>query len=238
VKRYITAGMAVFFASILIFAPASLVTRLVPPTTQLALLEPRGSIWNGTGSVVASGQQLGQLIWQVDVLSLFTLAPRVQWNLVQPLLEIHVTTIGINEVTFAVNGNADLALLAPLLHQYDLFIPGSVTLIDITGVFDVPEETVNELAGTVNWSGGQVRYVLSGQLSESTLPEMNADLSDPLQATVTTPEEPIHLLEAELTATGFIKIGMTKMLTKMLHRPWPGSDPDHAIVLVVEEQIL
>ncbi|NKB97506.1 MAG: hypothetical protein GKR90_03255 [Pseudomonadales bacterium] len=236
-KRYIAAGLAVFLISIIAFAPASLVARFIQPDAQLALLEPRGSVWNGTGLVVASGQQLGQINWTVDTLSLLTLAPRVHWQLEQPLLEIHLTTVGVNRVKFSVNGTADLELLKPLLHQYDLFIPGTINMTDITGIFTVEDETVDELDGTLNWSGGLVRYVLSGQFSESNLPELKAELSAPVKAEVTTHTSPTHLLEAELTNNGFVKIGITKMLTKMLNRPWPGSDPDHAVVLVVEEQL-
>ena len=50
--------------------------------------------------------------------------------------------------------------------------------------------------------------------------------------------EPIRLMQAQITPDGFIKIGISKMFTKVLNRPWPGSDPDHAIVLEVEEQLL
>lgn len=45
------------------------------------------------------------------------------------------------------------------------------------------------------------------------------------------------LLQAQLQDDGFAKVGVTKLLTKMLNRPWPGSDADHEVVLEVEEQV-
>lgn len=45
------------------------------------------------------------------------------------------------------------------------------------------------------------------------------------------------LIEVTLGYDGFVRVGVTKALTNMLNSPWPGNDPDQAIVLQVEEQI-
>ena len=45
------------------------------------------------------------------------------------------------------------------------------------------------------------------------------------------------LLHAELKPDGFAKISVTKYLTKLAGNPWPGGDPDHVVVLEVEEQV-
>jgi hypothetical protein len=92
-------------------------------------------------------------------------------------------------------------------------------------------------AGEISWSGGTVRYTLSGQSSSSTLPPLIAYLGDGVEAVVFAQNAQTPLIKAELLDNGFAKIGITKLLTKILDNPWPGSDPDHAVVLEVEEQV-
>ena len=119
-------------------------------------------------------------------------------------------------------------------------VPGTITLNGVEIGIDVNSQFVNAADGYLEWSGGQVRYILSGILSESFLPKMRANLSAPEQkptAEVFAEGEPIRLMQAQVTDNGFVKIGITKMFTKLLNRPWPGSDPDHAVVLEVEEQL-
>ena len=89
----------------------------------------------------------------------------------------------------------------------------------------------------VTWSGGQVRYILSGRSSTSILPPLVAYLGEGAEATVFAQNGQTPLIKAELLDNGFAKVGITRLLTKMLDNPWPGSEPDHAVVLEVEEQV-
>ena len=66
---------------------------------------------------------------------------------------------------------------------------------------------------------------------------MTADLGPGPVAVAYATGESTPLLQAALTGNGFARIGVTKYLTRLLGQPWPGGDPDHAVVLEVEEQV-
>jgi hypothetical protein len=66
---------------------------------------------------------------------------------------------------------------------------------------------------------------------------MTANLGPGPKAVAYATGESTPLLHAALADNGFVRVGVTKYLTAMLGQPWPGSDPDHAVVLEVEEQV-
>jgi hypothetical protein len=82
-----------------------------------------------------------------------------------------------------------------------------------------------------------VTYLLSGKLYNSALPPMRALLGPGPEAIAFATGDETPLLLARLEPNGFAKVGVTKYLTKILGNPWPGGDPDHAVVLEVEEQV-
>ena len=241
-KRYIAAGLVVFIGCAAAFAPAGLISRNVNAlNTDVALLDPRGTVWNGQANVIAGGNPIGQIAWQLSPWSLLLLNPSADWQLNGPSVELNGDVSGFSQVQTRTNGELDLGLFSPLFNRYDMAIPGTITLHGVEIGIDVNSQFVNAADGYIEWSGGQVRYILSGILSESFLPKMRANLSVAEQkptAEVFAEGEPIRLMQAQVADNGFVKIGITKMFTKLLNRPWPGSDPDHAVVLEVEEQLL
>jgi glycine cleavage system H lipoate-binding protein len=42
---------------------------------------------------------------------------------------------------------------------------------------------------------------------------------------------------AKVAQDGMATVGITKQFTKMLGEPWPGGEPDHAVVLEVGEKL-
>jgi hypothetical protein len=100
-----------------------------------------------------------------------------------------------------------------------------------------PSLAPGEASGTASWSGGYVRYRLSGQSYSGDLPPLEAALGDGLEAYVYPVQEQTPLIRAQLLSNGFAKIGITRLLTRLLNNPWPGSDADHEVVLEVEEQL-
>ena len=104
----------------------------------------------------------------------------------------------------------------------------------------ITDNRPDDARGTVGWSGGSVRYLLSQRRRTVELPALEAQLrfADGLAATVFAAGNSTPLLEAELLDSGFVRIGITKLMTKMLNDPWPGGGPDHEVVLAVEEKIL
>ena len=219
-KRYIFAGLLVFLVSVAAFAPAGLISRNVNNlNAAIALLDPRGTIWNGQANVLATGESIGQLTWQLSPISLLLLSPSADWQLTGTNIGLSGTISGISQINTNTKGELDLALLTPLFNRYDMAVPGMVTLQDVEFEIDTNAQLVTAADGYLEWSGGQVRYILSGILSETLLPKMRANLSAPNQiptAEVFAEGEPVRLIHAQITREGFIKIGITKLFTKLL----------------------
>ena len=57
------------------------------------------------------------------------------------------------------------------------------------------------------------------------------------QLQVLNAEDGALLITGRLTPSGSAAIGITRGFTKLAGQPWPGSDPDHTVVLEVEEQL-
>ena len=240
-KRYLAVGFIVFLFIVIAAIPAGIVARALENIKGLSLVEPRGTLWTGQAHLLIQGRRIGILKWDLIPVSFLSLTPTVVWTLQEKRLSFEGRVSGIEPVTITASGNLDMVLLAPLLKPYDLIVPGTIAAEQVSITFFPETHQFTRTSGKLRWSGGQVRYILSGQRSDAILPPMVADLTtinnQPI-ADIYAEGEPTQLMRAEITAQGTIKIGITKMFTKLLTTPWPGSDPDHAIVLEVEEQIL
>ncbi|MEE2784511.1 MAG: type II secretion system protein N [Pseudomonadota bacterium] len=240
-KRYLAVGFIIFLFVVIAAIPAGIVARSLENIKGLSLVEPRGTLWTGQAHLLIQGRRMGILKWDLIPTSFFSLTPTAVWTLQDKRLSLEGNVSGIEPVTISVSGNVDMALFAPLLKPYDLIVPGTIAAEQVSITFFPGTHQFTQTGGKIRWSGGQVHYILSGQHADAILPPMVADLTttnrQPI-ADIYAEGEPTQLMRAEITAEGTIKIGITKMFTKLLTTPWPGSDPDHAIVLEVEEQIL
>jgi hypothetical protein len=121
------------------------------------------------------------------------------------------------------------------LAPYNISLSGGFTLENVSLLFNsgVPDSA----GGEIHWQGGPIGYRLANENSTGILPPMTAILGPAAEAAVFAEGGQTPLLQAQLQTNGFAKLGVTKLLTKMLNRPWPGSDADHEVVLEVEEQV-
>ena len=133
---------------------------------------------------------------------------------------------------------------------YDISPSGD---LDVSN-FDITNLRLNErmdwpaqidVDGEVRWEGGPVRYRLAGQSFDIVLPPMLGRIESPQEGKdpgwprlrVTNEEDGSLMMTGRLTPTGSAAIGITKGFTRLAGQPWPGSEPDHAVVLEVEEQL-
>jgi hypothetical protein len=240
-KRYILFAAVVFVVLAVAFAPVRLIDRALDNVEQVDMVNASGTLWRGQGQLLVRGAQLGDVGWQFRYASILMLHPSYDWELVQKFGALTGQAgIGLNEADIAATGNFTADLVNAFLHEYEIDITGDFELLPTVIAADTEKRLVHTLDGQLNWSGGRVRYTLGGQLREATLPALNAymqlnDQNQP-QAIVYEVDASSPLIIVSQGAPGFIKVGITKLFTKMLTSPWPGSDPDHAVVLEVEEQ--
>lgn len=239
--RTLVAGVVLFLGFAVALAPASLVRTVVPDGGGVELLEPTGTVWDGAAELYLSGQPAGRLHWDVAPTSLMRGALGYDVTLTGPEHDLAGSiSLGLGSGEATIRGQASAAFANRWLAPYDIDIGGRLDFRDahVRLPYDLRAgASAAGAAGSLAWSGGPVRYVLSGQNNAGTLPPLVAYLGEGLETVVIPDGGQTPLLRAELLPNGFVRIAMTKLLTRLVDNPWPGSQADHEVVLEVEEQL-
>ena len=232
-------GVLAFLAFCVAFAPARLAVPVLERIPDARLSATSGTVWNGSGQLHFRGRDRGRVAWSVRPLSLLTLAPGIDWAWTAQGLELDGDLqLGGNRIAVTTSGRVGSAAINPWLARYDLNMAGSFQVSDL--YLHMTDSRPDDTRGTLNWSGGRLGYTLSGQHRAVRLPPLQASLgyNDGPSATVFARDNPTPLLQAKLLAGGYVYVGVTRLLTRMLDDPWPGSGADHEVVVAVEEKIL
>lgn len=234
--RTLLIGAAVFLVLLVVFAPAGLLRGALPQSGPVQLLALRGSVWQGSGRLLLSGQPLGKLRWRLRPVTILQgrLGYHLQLTGAEADLE-GLVAAGTGTSAAELSGRLDAAPVNRELARYDIELSGSFELLDTR--LELAGARPTAAGGELRWSGGPVRYRLSGRLWTGTLPPLNGFLGPGPEAVVYPEGGNVPLLRLELLDNGFARIGVTKLLTRLVNNPWPGSDPDDAVVLEVEEQV-
>jgi hypothetical protein len=233
-------GIATFAVCAIVLAPASLVGMLVRDARPLTLGTLTGTLWHGSGDVGLDGTPLGRVNWSFAPALLL----RGQFGFD---IDLHGDQLDLagragaspTGATAHLHGTLGAALLKEPLARYAIELPGTFTLDDVEATHRYGSR-LPMLRGDLKWTGGMVNYQLSGRAQRLELPPL-AGLLDSASGqptlTVTKIDDPVPLLIGHLAEDGVASIGITKQFTKMLGEPWPGSEPDHAVVLEVGEKL-
>ena len=236
------------------FGQKNLVRNQQAPTApEIRLLGARGTLWNGGGQLLVNRVPIGELSWQLQPGRLLALEAAADWQLAAEEFSAQGTIASRGEEfdLRAVQAKLSEQFLRATLGRYDIAPSGDLSITDL----DITHLKLNEqqnwpsqltAAGDARWAGGQVRYRLAGQSYDIELPPMlgridsaPGDAQNPgwPELKVTSEEDAMLLITGRLTPTGSAAIGITKGFTRLAGQPWPGSEPDHAVVLEVEEQL-
>ncbi len=236
--KAIVLGVLIFLVVIVARAPASLITTALPTQAPAQLVNLDGTLWQGAGDLLVEGVAIGRLDWQIQPVTF--LQGRVGYDLGLSGSELSLegeASTGFTGSEAALNGSVGAAFVNRWLAPYYINLAGTFTIDHLTTTLSGTGPLPEQLDGRLSWDGGPVSYRLSGKMHSSALPPMRAELGPGAEAVAFAEGEATPLLTAELKADGFAKIGVTKYLTRLLGQPWPGGDPDHAVVLEVEEQV-
>lgn len=229
-------GGMVFLLLIIARAPAGLIHVFLPADSPAALLNLNGTVWNGDGDLLAGSTPIGRLAWSFRPAALLSAAISYDTSLTGQGVNLQGNlAAGLGATRAELAGSASASFVNQWLEPYDIELSGDFELIEATA--DLRDGQLTALSGTLNWDGGPLRYSLSGNLHISVLPPMTADLGPGPEAVAYATGGSTPLLHGALKADGYARIGVTKYLTRILGQSWPGGDPDHAVVLEVEEQV-
>jgi hypothetical protein len=248
-KRYLFGGLLIVVIVLLTQAPVSLLKPFLPPAGQAVELQQlRGTLWRAAATVHHQGRTLGDLSWQFQPARLLSGQLAFAWQMAGR--DVSGTgTAGRSLSAWHLTGDGVAAsrLFAPLLAEYELVVPGQVTLAELVAASD--GQRVTGLAGNLLWPGGSVTFPQGNRLATIAMPPLNAELKldaeqQPLAEVFQAdgqgqraPGADYPLLTLTALASGFAKVAVTRRLTRLAGVPWPGSEPDHAVVLEVEQQV-
>jgi hypothetical protein len=233
-----------------VFAPAGLLRTLLAPVEGVNLLHPSGTLWQGEAELYLAEHAAGLIQWGFRPAALLRGYLEYQLTLTGPDQALD-GNVGVSpgSIRLDLEGVLSSRFLNQWLAPYDIGVSGDVTLREVgllllrsgneaaAAVPNQPALAPGEASGTLTWAGGPVNYRLSGQEYRGSLPPLVATLGEGLEVYIYPDEGQTPLLVAQMLENGFVKIGVTRLLTKLLNNPWPGSDVDHEVVLEVEEQI-
>ncbi len=236
-------------------APARLATRALAQGSagDVNLIAPQGTLWNGAGQLLVNGELIGDVAWQFAPSRLLALEAAVHWQVRHSGYDLEglaaLDLIGAKR-TLNMRGLAGVirqSFLRTELARYDIVPAGDLTIdqLDITDLQlnaagNWPQQIHAE--GSARWTGGPVNYRLAGSDFSISMPPVLAQITTLTnewpKLEVTEQATGALLMTGRLTPTGSAAIGVTRGLTRLTGQPWPGSEPDHAVVLEVEEQLI
>ncbi|MGI9327687.1 MAG: type II secretion system protein N [Pseudomonadales bacterium] len=238
--RYVLVGIVVIIALLIYMAPATLLKQPLATVPDIDVQQLRGTLWQGQGLLAVAQTPLGDLHWRAQPTALLSGRMAASYQLAGSNLaltgEVAVATKSVNAST---NGEVQAALINQLLADYELSMSGALEPEAVS--VELVEQRVTALNGQIHWAGGIVSYALEGRQATQQLPPMRADLSldeaDLPLATIYSDGVNFPVLTLRLMDSGFVKVSLTRRFTQIVGMPWPGSEPDHAVVLEVEQQV-
>jgi general secretion pathway protein N len=243
VSRYLRLtliGVATFIVCIGVFAPASLVRYLLKDGGPVALVGPAGTIWRGAGDLAVGGTPIGRVNWSFAPAMLLTGDLGFDVEVRGAKVDLAGRASASAKSAHAeFKGEFDTGLLAETLAHYDIRLPGTVAVehVDLTAPYGA---RLPQVRGELQWSGGEVGYRLSGRDHRVALPPLVGFIdssSGQPEISVYQVDDKMPLMLAKISQDGLATVGITKQFTKMLGEPWPGGEPDHAVVLEVGEKL-
>jgi hypothetical protein len=240
-RRYLAVGLLAFAAFTIAFAPASLATLvLARQLPGASLTETRGTVWSGSTRIGYDTATLGRLHWQFRPASLLT--ARVVYDGTFEAGEDRIDArlyAGVFSVDLELAGTLSAVHIDPLLARYDISLPGTLR-VDQLRIHQSRHAALPFVRGEVKWSGGDVHYRLGSSGYDARLPPMIAFIDSSAgqpEMSVYAVEDETPLMLARMADDGWITIGVTKRLTQMTGQPWHGDQPEHAVVVEVQEKL-
>ena len=236
--KAVALGVLIFLVVVIARAPASLISTALPAEAPTQLINLDGTLWQGAGDLIVEGVAIGRLAWRIQPVTFLKGRVGYDLGLAGDGLAIDgEASAGFTNAEAALEGQVAAEFVNRWLAPYYINLAGTFTIEDLSTIITGTGPLPDQLDGQLSWDGGPITYRLSGKVHSSALPPMRAELGPGPEAVAFAQGEATPLLTAELKADGFAKIGVTKYLTRLLGQPWPGGDPDHAVVLEVEEQV-
>ena len=245
-KRNVIIGVLVVMIMLIMLAPANLLRMVFAQVPGVALVKPQGTVWQGSGVIIAHPGLSANVTWQVKWQLGESLIPTIHWQLNNSELSLQgKLTTGRSVQRVNIEGRFSGLALEPVLARYDISLPGTfqvsptellITTSGPTTEFELDNDS------QLDWSGGNIRYVLSNGLEQAYVPALTATLKS---AQGSLPTVFIELAENStgplLTLTpnreGYVNIEITRGFIELMGRTWTGPAKYNDVVLEVKRKV-
>ena len=241
---YLAIAIIAFTTSIVVMAPASIVTGLFGDAVQrnipgLKIGATQGRIWQGSTQLQYQRLPVVTLSWKMAALPLL-------YGKVSTLVELTGGGLQLEMAAMAsssggslnnINGTIESRFINTVSVGYGLDLTGVFELSGISMSFD--QRWLTALKGVTNWSGGIVHIETPEQFYSVKLPAMTGQLSmKDSNATLDVASGSSTLLTLALKPDGWSQTTVSYMLTDMAGLPLPNGYQDTTgPALVLEEKV-
>lgn len=221
---------------VLVNLPASLIRNVID-SDQFSLIAPSGTLWQGSATLATALGIESQIQWQATL-----------WR---PGLDLNVTDqnsaltgrieLGITAQRLTFAGEISANSLAPLLRRYDIFLPGTFTLNDMTFLWQPPAAQMEKPSSLI-WSGGELRYILANRQYQASMPPLRANVDTNPQGELETrvvadDQNDTPLMILRWKNNDALYVGITRKMLRIANYPWSGSEPDSTLIFEVERRL-
>ncbi len=236
-RKRILLGFLLFLAFCVALAPAGLAGLMLDRVADVAMTQANGTLWRGEADLYVRSRAVGRLQWDVHPSMLLTGSVGGDFSLDADHHQLRGNAdVGLNRTfNVDVSGKVGAQTVNRWLEPYDMAISGNLNLSNVLLTFD--DVALRDAGGAVEWEGGGISYPAGNGIQSSILPPLRANLGPGPTGTVTTQDDLVPLVMAQLLDNGIAKVGITARMTRLLDLSWTENEPDSAVVLEVEEQV-
>ena len=248
--RYLLFAAALAIGFSIWLAPAGLLRWVLGDVPNMDIVNTGGSLWHGRGTLVVQGEGLGTVDWKLVPVRLLSGELGFSYDFSGRDTRLHGTLgLGVGQLGLAAGGLIGSQSLNYTLAPYGITVAGGsaaeasgadgdVLVDQFTATWSAGR--IHTLDGLMAWGGGSVSWNGGPQSGSARLPPLQARfeaIDGAVHGILAPTEGQIPLMQGNLQPDGLMTIGMTRLLTRLLGMPWSGSDPDHAIVMEMTEDV-
>ena len=225
------------------FFPASSLKYLSREINGFDLIGTEGTVWNGKTRFLVRDEIPGSFQWNFDGLEKWW--PRFNWTLNGSGYELRgVNVFLLKHTRLSIQGEASSDSIQQLLSRFDIFLSGVFKLAPLTLDIKYKTRSIEDInldgPYEIDWSGGQISYILAQQFFQVELPPLTAQgtLENGQAATIISRmDDKKRLLELSLKKDGISNIRVLRRLLELTNTPWIGNQELDDVVIEIERKI-
>ena len=225
------------------FFPASSLKYLSREINGFDLIGTEGTVWNGKTRFLVRDEIPGSVQWNFDGLEKWW--PRFNWTLNGSGYELRgVNVFLLKHTQLSIQGEASSDSIQQLLSRFDIFLSGVFKLAPLTLDIKYKTRSIEDInldgPYEIDWSGGQISYILAQQFFQVELPPLTAQgtFGNGLAASVISRmDDKKTLLELSLKKDGISNIRVLRRLLELTNTPWIGNQELDDVVIEIERKI-